>query len=251
MIPESERQRMRALIHQNIQTHGRHVYSVTGGHSPRFVYTIGLYEKAGAELLFAGGALFDTRAIASALNRAAQLIEEGAEPSQLRLDSDQLGPLTCVQADPSWGSRLLLGALDHYDLPGIPVWQLVPDDPEKTSIDIPDTRVPFSETAHPVWRWLEQECPHALPQDSIAITDLDLLLGYSASEVMRWDNAEWQIYSGDKPDSAANTYHVPLAILLAFDDTLLPAVDLAVGRGLIREFDANGTAGPWTPWGPK
>lgn len=244
-----ERQRMLELIRRNIQHHGRHIYAVTGGDTPRFLYTIGLYETSGFELLFAGGAIFDKRSIASVLNQAARLIEDGAEPAHLRLKSEKLGPVRCVKTDQSWVSRLLLGALDYYDIPSIPVWQIIPEEAEKVSIDIPDTAEPFSEAMHPVWRWLDKDCPHDVPRDSVAIADLDMLLGYAASEVMRWDIAEWEIYSGEKPESQASTYRVPLAVLLAFDPSLLPAVDLPVGRGLLREFNKRGVAGPWEPWG--
>lgn len=251
MIAASERHRMLERIRSNIHNHGRHIYAVAAGSSPQFLYTIGLYEKSGLELLFAGGALFEKRAIASVLNRAAHLIEEGEDPSTLRMEINELGPLRCVKVDQSWVSRLLLGALDYYDRPELPVWQLVPEDAEKASIDIPDTALPFSETAHPVWRWLDKDCPDDLCRDFVAVTDLDMLLGYAASEVMRWEASEWEIFSGEKPECESATYRVPLATLLAFDTSLLPALDLAVGRGLIREFNSEGSAGPWEPWGPK
>lgn len=251
MISASDKDRMLKRIGGNIRDHGRHIYSVTGGYSPRFLYTIGLYEKAGVELLFAGGAFVEAREIASVLNRAAVLIENGHEPSQLHLRCDHLGAMRLVQTDTSWASRLLLGALDYYDLPALPVWQLIPEDVEKSSIDIPNTAEPFREKADPAWRWLEQKCPHDIAQGSMAITDMDLLLGYGASEIMRWEVDEWEIYSGEKPTGEAGTYRVPLAPLLAFDASLLPALDLAVGRGLIRSFNQDGSAQPWQPWGPK
>lgn len=245
----SERQRMLELIRRNIQNHGRHIYAVAPGCAPQFFYTIGLYEMSGFELLFAGGAIFDKRSIASVLNQAARLIEEGAEPAKIRLHSEALGPVRCVKTDPSWVSGLLLGALDYYNLSSLPVWQLIPENVEKLSIDIPDTAEPFSEAGHPVWRWLEKECPYDVLKDSVAVADLDMLLGYAASEVMRWETSEWEVYSGEKPESEASTYRVPLASLLAFDPSLLPVIDLPVGRGLLREFDEAGVAGPWEPWG--
>ncbi|PIE10545.1 MAG: hypothetical protein CSA72_08550 [Rhodobacterales bacterium] len=251
MTSALDRRKMLDRIRITIQEYGRHVYSVSGGHSPRFLYTIGLYGKAGVELLFAGGAIYDERALASLLNRAAVLIEDGDDPSQLHMQDDQLGPVRLVRADQSWVSRLLLGALDYYDIAELPVWQLVPEDTESASFDIPNTTEPFSEPAHPAWRWLDEDCPYNLPPDSIAITDLDLMLGYGASEVMRWDSAEWEIYSGEKPTHEADTYRVPLAPLLAFDAALAPAAELAVGRGLIRDYTADGSPGPWQPWGPK
>lgn len=251
MTSDAARQNAHERIRRNIQDHGRHIYAVFGGDSPRFLYTIGLYEKAGAELLFAGGAIFHDRAVAALLNRVAAMIEDGQDPEALRISCDDLGPVRLVLADQSWVSRLCLGALDYYGCAGLPVWQILPDDAERTSIDIPNTAEPFSGSAHPVWQWLEQDCPYPIPEGSVAITDLDLMLGYAASEAMRWQATQWQVYSGDKPDSAADTYHVPLATLLAFDASLLPALDLGVGRGLIREFDAKGIAGPWSPWGPK
>lgn len=251
MALENERLRMIDLIRSNIQKFGRHVYSVRGGESPRFLYTIGLFEKSGAELLFAGGAIFDERAVGSVLNTVARLIEEGADPSQLRIETQALGPVRLIRVDPSWVSKLLLGALDYYDVKDLPTWQIVPIETEKVSIDIPNTAEPYSPTGHPVWRWLDGAWPYDIPRDGVAITDLDMMLGYAASEVMRWESAEWEIYSGEKPEYEEDAYRVPLATLLAFDASLEPAVDLRIGRGMIRDYDDNGRAGPWEPWGPK
>lgn len=247
MTPESQRQKMLTLIRRNIQTHGRHIYSVIGGESPQFLYTIGLYEKSGVELVFAGGALFEKRSIASLLNRAAAIVETGQRPSDLRMHDDDIGPVRLIKTHQSWVSRLLLGALDYYDIPNLPVWQMIPEDDERYSFDIPNTAKSFDVNSHPVWRWFDQACPQEIPKNSIAVSDLDVMLGYAATEITRRTNLEWEVYSAGQPDCEALTYRVPLITLLAFDDTLLPAVDIPIGQGLVRSFNTQGTANAWVP----
>ena len=46
-------------IQKNIDESGYHLYFVAGGPVPRFVYTIGLSEKIGFELVLAGSSYFD------------------------------------------------------------------------------------------------------------------------------------------------------------------------------------------------
>lgn len=246
-----ERRRMLDLIRRNIETFGRHVYVVRGGESPRFVYTIGLKERANCELVFAGGAIFSDRTVGRILNTISQRIEAGAAPGGLEVTIESIGTFRLAPVDPDWVARLLLGALDYYDIETVTAWQVVPMDEEQRFIDIPDMSRPWSPDVQFVWRWLEGGWPYEIPQSSVALTDLDAMLGYSASEVMRWEETEWEIYSGEKPDREDDAYRVPLATLIAFDASLEPAVHLRVGRGLIREFSADGEAGDWDDWGPK
>ena len=46
------------LIRTNIATYGHHLYLVQGGPDPRYIYSIGLRDAIGAELIFAGAAFY-------------------------------------------------------------------------------------------------------------------------------------------------------------------------------------------------
>ena len=48
-------------IKDNIGYFGYHTYLITGGSTPRFLYTIGLTEGVGGEVIFAGGIIILTR----------------------------------------------------------------------------------------------------------------------------------------------------------------------------------------------
>ena len=65
------------------------------------------------------------------------------------------------------------------------------------------------------------------------------------TEVMRWEEDEWEIFAGAGPDATEDEKRVvPLGILLSADPSLLPAVDLPVGTGLWRDAQSE-----WHPWG--
>jgi hypothetical protein len=143
--------------------------------------------------------------------------------------------------DPSWTKELLLGALRYYDRDDVPALQLVPEESLRT-IDVPDLSVPFDPGREPVWQWLIDDWPFALPPDTLVITNLDALHGHAVTEAGRWEDDHWEVLSGsDITYEDART--VPLATLLGFDETLEPVTRLEVGQGLWRDYP-----GPWQEW---
>ncbi|MGI2909723.1 hypothetical protein, partial [Tolypothrix sp. VBCCA 56010] len=75
-----------------------------------------------------------------------------------------------------------------------------------------------------------------------------VLYGEKATDVMRWEPNEWEIFSApaqdiDKKDMRA----VPLAILIGIDKTLEPALYLDVEKGLLRDTSDL----IWHAWGKQ
>jgi hypothetical protein len=137
----------------------------------------------------------------------------------------------------------MLGAFDYYHGKSIEAYQIVPDEGHWT-IDVPDLSQPWSPTSAPGWRWWKEEWKYPVPRDSMALTDLTVLRGGRISEVMRWEEDQWEIFSGpDIPESERRV--IPLSVLLDADESLLPAVDLRVETGFWRDKEET----EWHPWG--
>lgn len=145
------------LIRSNIDRHGHHVTLVAQGVVPRFAYTIGLRQKVGAELVFAGASTYSAKQVHELMNDAAASLGPGLK--SLR------------QVDSSWVNLLLLGALDYYSEPSIPALQILPDKQHWT-IEVPDLSAPFSPESEPVWQWLTAPWTLPIPKDSTAATNL-------------------------------------------------------------------------------
>jgi hypothetical protein len=69
------RRSMLRTIRANISTHGWHITLVQGGPLPRYAYTIGTAEAAGAEVVLAGAAYFAAGDVRRILNGAAHALE--------------------------------------------------------------------------------------------------------------------------------------------------------------------------------
>jgi len=231
-------------IRANINRFGRHIYTVVGKSSPRFSYTIGLREKTGFELVLAGGVNLPSSIVAQLLNLVAVELEAGTDPT---VSVEPHGKFHLEPVDPSWVNQLLLGALDYYQGAEIRALQVVPE-PDRLTIDIPKMSEPYRPNAHPVWKWLDAPWPFSVAPDCATTTNLDALLGYAVTELMRWGEDEFEMFSGSGPDTPReHLYQVPLCLLVAFDPSLERALSLPIGTGLFREYQAD-AAGPWMPW---
>ena len=229
-------------IRDNIARHGHHVYTISGGGPlPRYVYTVGLSERIGAELILAGAIFFmadDTRRI---INTIATDWASGKKSYAI----DSLGRFSLRKADFSWTSGLMLGAVDYYGNTSINAWQVVPE-PACWTLDIPDMCKPWSADEEPVWQWMRVPWTLSVPSSSNAVTDLAALRGGRVTEAARWEEDEWELFSGDSsnlPEEEARI--VPLGTLLSVDSSLIPIVTLPVGSALIRDSDE----GEWEQWG--
>jgi hypothetical protein len=147
----------------------------------------------------------------------------------------------------SWAKTLMLGVFDYYKVKTIDAYQIIPDEAHWT-IEIPDLSQPWSLKSAPAWRWSYEPWTYPIPRDSVALTNLDALRGGRITEVMRWEEDEWEIFAGAGPDTTeAERRVVPLGILLTADPSLLPAVDLSIGSGFWRDADSA----EWHPWRPS
>ena len=232
-------------ISVNIASYGYHVTVVTGGELPRFAYTIGCKDTVGAEFAFAGGEYYSQAQIGEIIRAIVSLATQGADWHHLSIPVGSLGYFSLGQAEESWSKLLLLGAFDYYNQATLPVWQIVPDGPHRT-LDIPDMSHVFDVDSQPVWQWLARKWDYPIPSDSMALTNLPVLFGETANEVMRWEKDDWEIFSGAGPDVPKEDRRmVPLGVLIGLDKTLERAVYLPVGKGLWRDAVEL----EWNDWG--
>lgn len=231
-------------IKSSIGTHGYHVTIVQGGPSPRFAYTIGLYEKFGFELAFAGGSFFTFDEMRGVVNEFARRIASGESSESSSLEVDGLGSFLLREIESSWGRRMLLGALDFYGLEYIKAFQISPDSAHWT-IDIPNMTESWNPAAQPIWRWLDDAWGFPVSSKSVAITNLDALKGHPITEVMRWEEREWEMFAGAGPDvDQRDIRTVPLGTMLGHDRTLECIANLSIGSGIWRD----GSGVEWHPW---
>ncbi len=231
MTRRTARFEMLDRINANIDQHGHHITLVTQGVVPRFAYTIGLKEKIGAELVFAGASTYTAEQVRQIINAVAATFNE-CNTSLRQLDS-------------SWVRLLLLGALDFYDEETLPALQVLPDQ-DRWTIEVPDLSKPFSYDREPVWQWLIAPWTLPIPKNSTAVTDLAALHGKRITEAARWEHDEWELFAGsEKPK--AEMLVIPFSTLYAVDPTLAAVAALPVGSALWREPDET----TWHDWSRK
>jgi len=222
-------------IRLNIATFGHHVYLVTGGPDPRFVYTIGVSEALGVELIFAGGTFFSGKQVHEIIDRMASVLRETPSRSQADHSFGELGAFTLREVHPTWSSKLILGAIDYYKAPVVPALQIVPDEAHRT-IDVPDLSQARSETTEPIWQWLDKAWDFPIPENTIVMTDMGALRGAPITEANRWEDDAWELFSvSSKEIEKEKCRAVPLGTLLGADPSLELATELDVGEGIWRD----------------
>jgi uncharacterized protein DUF4262 len=240
-----EEKRLRALdeIREHIAEQGSHTYIVTGGGYPHFAYTIGLTESHGAEVILAGSYFYRLDDIPDVIKSVIRGLTSPLDWETRRIDAESLGTFSLRKVHTSWATALMLGAFDYYRGKPIEAYQIVPDEAHWT-IDVPNLAQPWSPSQAPGWRWLKEEWTYPVPKNSAALTDLNALRGGRITEVMRWEEDQWEIFAGVGPDIPESERRVvPLGVLLATDASLLPALDLRIGTGLWRDDTAE-----WHDW---
>jgi hypothetical protein len=233
-------------IKSHINAHGYHVTTVLGGGpSPRFTYTIGLHEKFGFELAFAGGLYYSIEEVLEVIRKFVRRMTPHTNLDLLALRIPGLGSFSLQEIKPSWASKILLGVFDFYSLKRIKAFQIIPDNKHWT-IDVPNMKAVWNPVAQPIWKWLDNPWRFRVSFESIAITNLDALKGQTITEVLRWEEREWEMFAGAGSDvDKSDLRMVPLGTMLAHDPTLKRVVSLKVGFGMWR--DDQGL--PWHPWG--
>jgi hypothetical protein len=223
------------LIRTNIATYGHHLYLVQGGPDPRYIYSIGLSEAIGAELIFAGAAFYSANQGHEIVRRLASVLRESPNRPEADYSLGELGTFSLREVHPTWSSKLILGALDYYKAPFVPALQIVPD-AEHQTIDVPFLSRAFSSTVEPIWQWLERPWDYPVREDSTVITDLDALRGAPITEAARWEETDWELFPGCATDVAKEDMRsVPFGTLLGADPSLKPVTALMVGKALWRD----------------
>ena len=230
-------------IRKNIAELGFHTYFVTGAGIPHYGYTIGLSESLKAELILAGAYVFESADISKIIMTIAARIQPSVAWQQ-KIEVRPWGTFSLRKVDISWAKGLMLGVFDYYQVNAIEAYQIVPDETHWTT-EVPDLSQPWSSELAPAWRWLYERWTYPVPMNSVAITNLDALRGGRITEVMRWEEDEWEIFAGAGPDTReAERRVVPLGTLIAADPSLLPAVNLPIGSGFWRDSESE-----WHAWG--
>ncbi|HEY8714877.1 MAG TPA: hypothetical protein VIM00_05820, partial [Candidatus Acidoferrum sp.] len=134
-------------------------------------------------------------------------------------------------------------ALHFYGVKQVRAFQLRPDAAHWTN-DVPDMCQPWNPVTASSWRWMHEEWTYPIPLRSVGITNLKALRGERVTEAARWEEDEWEIFAGAGPDVPKEDIRVvPLGVLLASDDSMLPVVNLAVGDALWRDAKSD-----WHRW---
>lgn len=237
------RDSMLRKIRKNIRESGFHIYGIDGGPSPRYFYTIGISEVVGFEILFAGGYFFETEDAAEMMSCCAKLVVKDKTSSELAFKRGKNActlALRCV--DRSWQEITAYGVADYYEKDDIPILQLVPENKFST-LDVPDMSLPFEPNREPAWQWLVNDWQFEVPEDSTAITNLDALRGKTLTEVVRWEDNTWAIFSGTG-QSQSKVRQVPIGVLLARDSSLGFLSKMKVDDGFWREPGSK----KWNVW---
>jgi hypothetical protein len=230
-------------IKEDIARSGQHIYVVSGGETPRFAYTIGVSETVGVELILAGAVFYMKDEVVKIINDIASRLK--AQRDREVFEVDGLGSFTLRKVHSSWAAKFMLGAFDYYKDRNIPALQVVPDEAHWT-IDVPDMGAAWSASSEPVWPWLEERWTFPVPKDSTAATNLAALRGERITEVMRWEEKEWEMFAGPGSDVTRDDMRVvALGTLVSADKSLVPVMNLAMEEGLWRDADPDSE---WHPW---
>lgn len=215
------KKRMLEQIRKNIETCGFHIYQIPPGPCPRYLYTIGLSEKIGFELILAGTSYLED-------DNAGELVQligdELLKTKSKRSFSKKLGrqsiEFRITKVHPTWSEKLILGAADYYQSPTIKAMHLTIEEKFQT-LDCADLTKPFGKTAMSAWKWLACKWPFKIPEESMALTNLNALFGKRLTQIACWENDTWAVFSGfteNQPYSRIR--EVALGTFLGIDSSL-------------------------------
>jgi hypothetical protein len=233
------------LIRSNIDKYHYHVTIVGSMTAPRYAYTIGLSDLFNFELIFAGGIIFLKDDLSLIFSTIVEELKNQKNTVNQKITIDGSGAFSLSVVDPSWSKLMMLGVFDYYKISEITTFQIVPD-PNHHTLDIPNMSNEWSISSEPVWQWLVREWDYDVPENSTVVTNIDAMLGESITEVTRWENDTWEMFAGAGSDVLKEDARVvSLGTILGIDKTLLPSINLDIGKGLWRD---NGDS-DWNNWG--
>jgi len=227
------------IIRKNIDKNGYHITLVNGGQNPDFSYSIGLFERFGFELIIAGGfkSIKENEFI---FEHICQKLQSGSTVnSQFSLSANNVFYLVTVNS--SWCEKLMLGVYDYYSVDEITAYQIIPIEGTLDTPLMSDAVI----LNDPVWKWLYMDWNIDAPKNSHVITDLNALKGKTITEVAKWEDHVWEMFSEPGPDVEKEDIRiVPLGTILGIDATLEPILNLIVGQGLWRDNKDSS----WQDW---
>lgn len=239
-----EKEQYKRKIRSNIEIFGCHISLVTSSTTPRFIYTIGLLEKYNFEFIFAGGIYYlknDAFAIVDKI--VAEVVKRNGAFFE-KLDLGQLGIFSINHVDHTWSKILMLGVYDYYNLKVVHAFQIIPDK-EHLTLDVPDMSRAFDINLEPVWQWEQKEWDLNVPEKSTVVTNIEVLMGTPITELARWEEDYWEMFSEPGPDVPDTRKRiVSIGTIMAIDPTIKPALVLPLEKGLIRENADD----DWSDW---
>ena len=234
-------------IRSNISVYGHHISIVSGGPEPRYAYTIGLTERYGLELILAGGIYYLSNDVYTIINGIAEQISKAdlAELENRLFLIDLLGEFKLELVHPSWSGITMFGVGDFYNRDSTRAFQIIPDKFHLT-LDVPRMSREWSEEMEPSWKWLKMDWDFNISPNVTVVTNLGALKGETITEVMRWENEEWEMFAGPGPDVKKEEIRiVPIGLLFGIDSSLISALNIEVNKGIWRE----GMGHEWQSWG--
>lgn len=218
------------IIRKNIDKNGYHVTLVNGGQNPNFSYSVGLSEKFGFELIIAGGfkSMKENEFVFEHVYQ--KLLSGSTVNSQFLLFESDVFYLSTV--DPSWCKKLMLGVYDYYSVDEITAFQIISIERTLDTPLMSDALIPNDS----IWKWLYIDWDIDASKNSYVITDVNALKGKTITEVAKWEDHVWEMFSGPGPDLEDEDIRiVPLGTILGIDATLVTILNLIVGQGLWRD----------------
>jgi hypothetical protein len=229
-----DRNQFLSLIGSNIDKYGYHVTIVNSTLEPRYAYTIGLTKLLGFELIFAGGIYYMKDQLFVIIDTIVEELKSGKKTNET-IRVSNLGNFTLNEVLMSWSQLTMLGVFDYYKLDQISAMQIKPDSNHYTA-DIPNMSKEFHVSSNPIWQWLEREWSYSVPSNSTVITNIASFCGKPITEVMRWEENEWEMFAGAGPDvDERDKRVVSLATIIGLDSSLKCVVDLEIGKGVWRD----------------
>jgi len=211
---------------------------------PRFSYSIGLKDTLGFELIFAGCVFYNHKDISLIIEKIVAESRQRRVKINSEILIDSLGMFKLVEAKSSWCQKMMLGVYDYFDIKDFKGLQILPDDEHYTS-DIPEMGKEYQESKQPVWKWLTKKWTYQVPKESTVTTNLGALKGENITEVMRWEDDSWEMFSLPGPDVPDEDVRVvSLGTILGIDESLLPSVHLKINEGMWR----NDKNSKWNEW---
>jgi len=220
------------LIEYNIEKYGYHLYLISdNGPLPRISYSIGLKEKLNFELILAGALLFNDEEIKIILD---EIIIKLRENRNINSVITSLGKFHLKKVNATWVNKLMLGALDYYNIDDIETLQVLPSK-EYMTIDIPVLSKEYNPEQEPIWKWLTIDWIYTIPTSSTCVTNTEVLYGKQIIQAIRWEEDYWEAFS-KLPSQIIeqDTKLIPLSIILENNNSNKIIATLLINQAVSR-----------------